>query len=137
MADRRKKTCPNEDCTVFQNRKKVSATEQYCKNCGTKLVLVCSNRKCYHRIEDLGQKHRMCERCEAARVQRIALAKDKAAIAAKKVAAPVAVVAPAVAKKVGKDTTKKVINAIANNAEKVIDQVPEKAVEVAKVLIKK
>ena len=60
--DKRIKICPNE-CRIKKKIITYKVDDSYCRKCASPLVLVCA--ECYGRIEDLGPKHRICERCVA------------------------------------------------------------------------
>ena len=60
--DKRKKGCPNINCSAHIDKRKYKADESYCSKCGTPLVFVCA--ECYKEIEDTFG-HNLCMRCEA------------------------------------------------------------------------
>ncbi len=62
MSDKRKKGCPNEECSQHYKKIKMKSEYMYCPICGSELVYVCS--KCFDEIEDSGPKHKICKRCE-------------------------------------------------------------------------
>lgn len=66
MKDKRIKVCPNLNCECGTNirKNKYSATDMYCKKCGSELVFVCS--RCLNaKIDDLGPNHKICAQCDA------------------------------------------------------------------------
>ena len=66
MKDKRIKVCPNLNCECGTNirKNKYSATDMYCKKCGSELVFVCS--RCLNaKIDDLGPDHKICAQCDA------------------------------------------------------------------------
>lgn len=66
MKDKRIKVCPNLNCECGINirKNKYTATDMYCKKCGSELVFVCS--KCLNaKIDDLGPDHKICAQCDA------------------------------------------------------------------------
>lgn len=60
--DRRKKGCPNPECSQRIKKKFFGLDDRFCPKCGEKLIYVCV--KCYSQIEDIGPKHRICKKCE-------------------------------------------------------------------------
>lgn len=99
--DRRSKGCSNENCEMHINKVMQKSFYDYCPKCGTKLIFVCA--KCFKEIENIDEKHKICNLCAAEaedkRAERIEKIK-KAGTAAGKAVAGVA--APVVAGIVGK-----------------------------------
>ena len=110
--DRRVKGCPNENCEMCKKKVKQKPCNDYCPKCGTRLVFVC--KKCFKEIQDIDEKHYICDRCGAAIKQRKSAAIEKAKNdlgKAKKVAFDAAVpVAIGVVAKVEKDMQKGAID---------------------------
>ena len=80
--DKRKKGCPNEACELHKKQVKQGVEVDYCPKCGTKTIFVCE--KCFCEIQDIDEKHIICDRCEAERKQKLEETKEKGkAIAAK------------------------------------------------------
>lgn len=83
--DRRVKGCPNPECKMHLEEKKLAVDNYFCPKCGTELMLVCTS--CFSEIEDISPNHRKCKYCEAESEAK----KEKA-------------------KQVAKDTTNKVVS---------------------------
>ena len=80
--DKRKKGFPNEACELHKKQVKQGVEVDYCPKCGTKTIFVCE--KCFCEIQDIDEKHIICDRCEAERKQKLEETKEKGkAIAAK------------------------------------------------------
>lgn len=73
--DKRKKGCPNEACELHKKQVSQSAEVDYCPKCGTKTIFVCE--KCFCEIQDIDEKHIICDRCEAERKQKLEETKEK------------------------------------------------------------
>ena len=115
--DMRKKGCPNKDCSMHQKEKRFDDKIQYCPECGAKTIFVC--RRCFREIEDLGPKHRLCERCEADAKARFAKIEDTVKDAGGKVLAVAATaggVAVAAAAKAGETEIGKVAAKVGKGA---------------------
>lgn len=125
--DRRVKGCPNEECVMHLDKKKIDADDEFCPKCGTKLIYVCA--KCFTEIEDLGLKHKKCKRCEAETEAKKEKAKDIAKGAAGKVGAAGVAVGSAIVAGMQKEGVKQ--------AATVGKEVVKKAVEVVPKVIKK
>ncbi|MFR7984128.1 MAG: hypothetical protein ACLU9N_01060 [Clostridia bacterium] len=92
--DRRVKGCPNETCSMHNEKKKQPAENEYCPKCGSRLIFVCE--KCFAEIEDIDYSHKKCKRCEVEAIEKKEKTKDAVKNAAGKVgAAGVAVVGAA------------------------------------------
>ncbi len=76
--DLRKKACTNENCKSYK-LKKYSANINYCPECGTKLIYVCSSHNCFKPLDISEPKHRICAECEAKRDDKMNQFKDFAA----------------------------------------------------------
>ena len=73
--DKRKKGCPNEACELHKKQVKQGVEVDYCPKCGTKTIFVCE--KCFCEIQDIDEKHIICDRCEAERKQKLEETKEK------------------------------------------------------------
>ena len=73
--DKRKKGCPNEACELHKKQVKQGVEVDYCPKCGTKTIFVCE--KCFCEIQDIDEKHKICDRCEAERKQKLEETKEK------------------------------------------------------------
>ncbi len=125
--DRRVKGCPNEECVMHLDKKKMDSDNEFCPKCGTKLIYVCT--RCFTEIENLGTKHRKCKRCEAEADAKKEKAKDLAKNAVAKVGAAGVAVGGAVVAGMQKEGVKQ--------AASVGKEVVKKAVEVVPKVIKK
>lgn len=130
MADRRKKGCPNEGCILHTKKVKQNAENDFCSKCGTKLIFVCANSKCFDEIEDLGPKHRICSRCEIEIQEKkqkvVDGVKNVAGKAGKAVVAVATPVVVGIAGKVVKDGQKGAINAGVKAVEGVVKNIVKK-----------
>lgn len=128
-ADRRKKGCPNENCELH-NKVKQNINVNYCPNCGKKLILICANHGCFNEIEDRGQEHYYCDRCDGEKRDRKQKRKDTAkkyvTKAGKVVAAPALAVGVKVVKNVSKDGQKAATKAGVEFVENVVKAVVKK-----------
>lgn len=59
---RSKKGCINPECEVYKNKKYFKDSEIICPSCGSKLVEVCQNKKCYKPVYP---GHKYCQIHEA------------------------------------------------------------------------
>ena len=73
--DKRTKGCPNEACELHKKQVKQGVEVDYCPKCGTKTIFVCE--KCFCEIQDIDEKHIICDRCEAERKQKLEETKEK------------------------------------------------------------
>jgi predicted RNA-binding Zn-ribbon protein involved in translation (DUF1610 family) len=112
LYDRRVKGCPNENCEMCRKKVKQKPSNDYCPKCGTRLIFVC--KKCFKEIQNIDEKHYICDRCGAAIRQKKSAALEIAKNGlgkAKKVAVDAAVpVIIGVAAKVEKDMQKGTID---------------------------
>lgn len=108
VKDHRKKGCPNEACERNKKKIKLSATEEFCPKCGSKLVYVCT--KCFKEIEDIDTKHKVCRLCEAQAADKKQKVGDIAKKAGGGVVGIVAPVVIGVAQKVAKDEKKQFVD---------------------------
>ena len=58
------KGCPNEKCALHRKHIQFSKKDNYCSSCGSKLVFVCKNKKCYTFLEEHDGDY--CLKCQAA-----------------------------------------------------------------------
>lgn len=121
--DRRSKGCPNEKCVMHIDKKTLNADNDFCPKCGTKLIYVCA--KCFTEIEDIGETHRKCKRCEAEADAKKERAKETAKKAAGKVGAVGATVVGAVIAGAQKEGVKQAASAGAEVVKKAAEAVPK------------
>lgn len=125
--DKRLKGCPNEKCVMHIDKKKLNADNDFCSKCGTKLIYVCT--KCFTEIEDLGEDHRKCKRCEAEADAK----KEKAKDTAKKAASKVGTAGIAVGTTIVAAMEKEGLKQATSTGTKIV----KKAVEIVPTIIKK
>lgn len=101
MTDKRKKGCPNKNCTQYE-KVKMPAEYNVCPICGAELVYICSKPKCFNEIEDRGPSYKICRACELDAQERRDKAKEKLQGGAKKAAAAAAVAGVGIAADIGK-----------------------------------
>lgn len=125
--DTRKKACPNASCRTYM-KKKFNANVNYCPECGTKLVYVCKAYGCFKPL-DKNQlndpRHKYCKEDESKHQQNIA----KIQACLKKGAAVGGAVVAVVAKPALKE--------LQDGGAEIAKQAAQKAVRVAKNVIKK
>ncbi len=73
--DLRKKACTNENCKSYK-LKKYSPNINYCPECGTKLIFVCSNHNCFKPLDMSEPKHHICAECQAKKDDQMAKIKE-------------------------------------------------------------
>ena len=126
--DKRKKGCPNEACELHKKQVKQGVEVDYCPKCGTKTIFVCE--KCFCEIQDIDEKHIICDRCEAERKQKLEETKEKgkgiAAKGGKVIIGFAGTVAVGVAKRLQNEGANKAIKKGGDIAIKVIDKVAKK-----------
>lgn len=62
------KGCPNHECELNKKRVFVNKKEKFCSQCGTPLVYVCKNKKCFTFLEE--NDGDFCLKCQAKREDR-------------------------------------------------------------------
>lgn len=82
----RKKACPNEECATYK-KQKYNSKINYCPECGTKLIYVCKEHKCFKPLDDKKDAE-YCYECEMKRADK----RDKVIAGAKKAGAGLGVV---------------------------------------------
>ena len=126
--DKRKKGCPNAACELHKKQVKQGVEVDYCPKCGTKTIFVCE--KCFCEIQDIDEKHIICDRCEAERKQKLEETKEKgkgiAAKGGKVIIGFAGTVAVGVAKRVQSEGANRAIKKGGDIAIKVIDKVAKK-----------
>ncbi len=77
MADTRKKGCPNIECVINKEEKKLKNDMDFCPKCGTKLIYVCSNKDCYNELTSEKFKDTICNECKTKSENKKAERKEK------------------------------------------------------------
>lgn len=121
--DKRKKGCPNISCKENKGKTFFGADVNFCPNCGTPLVYVCS--KCHKQIEDIDYSHRTCSLCEAKAEEHRQNVLNGAKNLGGKAIAIASPIAIGIVAKVGKNLQKDVVN----KGVKVVENVAAKIIK--------